>query len=120
DGSTATATLIGRDESADVAVLRTDRKDLRPPQWRDTNGLRVGNIVLAAGRPGRSVRATSGIVSAIGPEWRTQGGTRIDPFLDVDASLPPVFSGGPLLDVRGAFVGLNTSHLVRRSGATIP
>jgi len=120
DESTATATLAGRDESADVAVLRIDRKNLRVPQWRETNGLRVGNIVLAAGRPGRSVRATSGIVSAIGPEWRTQGGTRIDAYLDVDAALPPGFSGGPLLDAAGSFIGLNTSYLVRRTGATIP
>ena len=120
DGSSATATLAGRDESSDVAVLRTDRKDLAVPRWRDTNGLHVGNLVLAAGRPGRTVRATSGIVSAIGPEWRTPGGTRIDAYIDVDASLPPGFSGGPLLDVGGAFIGMNTSHLVRRTGATIP
>jgi serine protease DegQ len=120
DGATAKATVAGRDESIDIAVLRVDRKDLRTPQWRDTTGLRVGNIVLAAGRPGRTVRATSGIISAIGPEWRTHGGTRVDAYIDVDAALPPGFSGGPLLDVSGAFLGLNTSHVIRRSGATIP
>lgn len=120
DGSTASATLAGRDESADVAALRVERKDLRPARWRDTSGLRVGHIVLAAGRPGRTVRATSGILSAIGPEWRTPGGTRIDAYLDVDAALPPGFSGGPLLDADGAFIGLNTSRLIHRTGATIP
>jgi S1-C subfamily serine protease len=120
DASTAPATLVGRDESSDIAVLRVDRKNLSAARWRDTTGLRVGHIVIAAGRPGRTVRATSGIVSAIGPEWRTPGGTRIDGYVDVDASLPPGFSGGPLIDSDGAFIGLNTSQLIRRTGATIP
>lgn len=120
DGATAPATVAGRDESADIAVLRADRKNLAAPRWRDTNGLRVGHLVIAAGRPGRTVRATSGIISAIGPEWRTPGGTRVDAYLDVDASLPSGFSGGPLIDIDGAFIGLNTSHLIHRNGATIP
>lgn len=120
DGVTATAALAGRDESIDLAVLRVGRKDLHAPRWRDTSGLRVGHLVLAAGRPGRTVRATSGIVSGIGAEWRTPGGTQIDAYLDVDASLPPGFSGGPLLDADGACIGMNTSHLLRRTGATIP
>jgi len=120
DGSSSAATLAGRDEAPDVAVLRVERDDLRAPRWRAASELRVGNIVIATGRPGRSLRATAGIVSAIGPEWRTPGGTRIDTYIDVDASLAPGFSGGALLDASGAFIGMNTSRLVHRTGATIP
>ena len=119
DGSSTTATLAGRDESCDVAALRTTRKDLTPPRWRDASELRVGHFAIAAGRPGRTMRATAGIISGIGPEWRTHGGFRIDSFIDVDASLPPGFSGGPLLDASGLLIGMNTSRVVR-TGTTIP
>ncbi len=80
-GSSTTATLAGRDESCDVAVLRTTGNDLKTPQWRDASELRVGHLALAAGRPGRTIRATAGIISGIGPEWRTPGGTRIESFI---------------------------------------
>jgi len=118
-GSSTTATLAGRDESCDVAVLRTTGNDLKTPQWRDASELRVGHLALAAGRPGRTIRATAGIISGIGPEWRTPGGTRIESFIDVDASLPPGFSGGPLVDASGRLIGMNTSRVVR-TGTTIP
>jgi S1-C subfamily serine protease len=120
DGSAANATLAGRDESSDVAVLRTGRKLVALPRRREANELRVGHLAIAAGRPGRSIRATAGIISAIGPEWRTPGGSRIDAYIDVDASLPPGFSGGALLDGSGSLIGMNTSRLIRRTGATIP
>ncbi|MGZ7041813.1 MAG: S1C family serine protease [Thermoanaerobaculia bacterium] len=119
DGSSRTATLAGRDDSCDVAVLRTSGKKLVAPSWRDASELRVGHLAIAAGRPGRTLRATAGIISGIGPEWRTHGGTRIDRYVDVDAALPPGFSGGPLLDASGRFIGMNTSRVVR-TGTTIP
>jgi S1-C subfamily serine protease len=120
DGTTIPATLAGRDPATDVAVLR-----IEPPQkatpiaWSDSP-LRVGNLVLAAGRPGRTVRATLGLLSAIGEEWRTHGGGRIDRYLEVDGALPAGFSGGPLLDTDGRAIGMNTSRLLRGSGATVP
>jgi len=107
--------LIGWDPSTDVAVLRS--KELTPIEWSDAN-LRVGDFAIAAGRPGRSVRATFGIVSALGGEWRTPAGGRIDRYIEVDAALPPGFSGGPLLDTSGRAIGMNTSR-VTRGGTTI-
>lgn len=98
-------TLVGRDEVTDVAVLRVPGATT-PIVWSDA-APRVGEIVIVAGRPGRSVRATVGFI------------TSVDPRLDVDAHLPPGFSGGPLLAADGRAIGMNTSHLAR-GGTTIP
>lgn len=116
DGEEGTAKLVGRDPSTDVAVLKAGTRKPAAPR---TDALRVGNIVLAIGRPGRSVRAAFGIVSALGDQWRTRGGGRIDRYIEVDGSLPAGFSGGPLIDADGALIGMNTSR-VAHGGTTIP
>lgn len=119
----APAALVGRDPSTDVAVLQGQKKGLTPLELplelADGEGLAVGHLVLAAGRPGRAVRAALGIVSALGGEWRTPDGARVDRFIEVDGALPAGFSGGPLLDSEGRAIGMNTSRLVR-GGGTIP
>jgi serine protease DegQ len=106
--------LIGWDPPTDIAVLRMP--GVQPIEWSDAADLRVGSFVIAAGH---STRATFGIVSALGDEWRTPGGGRIDRYIEVDAALPHGFSGGPLLDIDGRGLGMNTSRLTR-SGTTIP
>lgn len=117
DGRTVSARVAGRDPSTDIAVLRVDAS-LIPPRFSD-RPLKPGHLVLALGRPGRSARATLGIISAAGGEWRADSGARIERYLECDASLPPGFSGGPLIDSDGAVIGINTSRLTR-GGATIP
>lgn len=119
DGRTLTATVVGRDPSSDVAVLRIAATDLSPARWSDGEGLKVGHLVLPLGRPGRSVRATMGIVSALGDSFRTPTGATFDRYIEVDANLPRGFSGGPLVDAKGAALGVNTGG-VMRGGATIP
>jgi len=120
DGSTAPATLAGRDPGTDLAVLKTDAK-LAPLPFRDLDGLRVGNFTLALARPGRTVRATSGIVSALGKDaWRTAHGGRVDAYLEPDVSMPPGFSGGPLVDLDGKALGINSRGLSRRVHLTVP
>jgi S1-C subfamily serine protease len=118
DGQSFAATVAGGDTGTDVALLRVANASLRPMVWSDREP-RAGNFVIVAGRPGRSVRASVGVASAIGGEWRTFDGSRIDRYIDIDASLPRGFSGGPLLDTEGASVGMNTSA-VTRGGTTIP
>lgn len=113
----APAQVVGIDGGTDVALLRIENASLQPIRWSEREA-RVGNVVLAAGRPGRSVRAAFGIVSAAAGEWRTYDGSRIDRYIDVDGSLPRGFSGGPLLASDGA-IGMNTSH-VAPGGTTIP
>lgn len=120
DGQTEPATLVGRDPTTDLAVLRIQATDLVPPTWVEPDGLRVGNLVLALGRPGNNIRATLGIVSALGRSWRTPTGGSLDRYLQTDLTMYPGFSGGPLVDAEGQIVGVNSSALLRGTTLTIP
>ena len=124
DGRTVKAALVGRDASTDVAVLRVEGGGLTPAPWLAENtplDLQVGNLVLAVSRPGRTARASMGVVNAISEgEWRTSGGGRLDRYLETDVQLRPGFSGSALVDARGRVVGLNTVGLSRGSASAIP
>jgi S1-C subfamily serine protease len=120
DGSTTSAILVGRDPSTDVAVLRADLTGLAPASKADAKGVKVGNLALALGQPGKSVRATLGMVNAIGNSWRTPAGGLVDRYVQAEVTMYPGFSGGPLVDSAGAVIGMNTSGLVRGSAAHIP
>ncbi|MCH7738331.1 MAG: trypsin-like peptidase domain-containing protein [Chloroflexi bacterium] len=120
DGESAEAELLGRDPSTDLALLRTSRRGLDTPTWAEPEGLRVGHLALALGRPGANVRATMGIISALGKAWRTSAGGPVDRYLQTDTVMYPGFSGGPLVDAQGRFVGLNTSALLRGVSITVP
>ncbi len=120
DGESVAATLVGRDPSTDLAVLRADTGGQTPLIRSDLADTRVGNLVLALGRPGKTVMATLGIVSAIGDAWRTRAGGRIDRYLQPDVTMPPGFSGGPLIDANGRLLGLVSSGLVRGTAVAVP
>jgi S1-C subfamily serine protease len=120
NGDTAAATVIGRDPSTDIAVLRVNANGLTPANW-DINGeARVGHLVLALGRPENTVQATLGVISALGEGWRTAMGGQIDHYVQTDVTMYPGFSGGPLLSASGYLVGLNSSALARGVSVTIP
>jgi S1-C subfamily serine protease len=121
-GETVPATLIGRDTTTDLAVLRTVSTALTPPVWAepDLASVRVGHLVLAVGRPGQRVQATLGIVSALGASWRTPTGGLLDRYVQTDAVMFPGFSGGPLVNAAGHVLGLNTSALLRGLSLTVP
>jgi serine protease DegQ len=121
DGTTAPATLAGRDPSTDLAVLRlADGAGGAPAVAPSAEAPRVGQLVLALGRPGASVTASLGIVSAVGGEWRTWQGGTIDRFVRLDLSVYDGFSGGALVDTAGRVVGINTSGLARATAVTVP
>lgn len=121
DGSAAAATLLGRDHTTDLAVLRVNGgASLTPATWVEPEDLRAGQLVLALGRPGQTVQATLGVVSALGSEWRTAAGGVIDRYLQTDVVMYPGFSGGPLVDVQGRVAGLNSSALLRGVSPAIP
>ena len=120
DGKTSPATLVGSDPATDLVVLRTQASDLTPPTWAVLDELQVGHLVLALGRPGQSIRATMGIVSALGKSWRTPMGGAMDHHLQTDVTMYPGFSGGPLVDAGGRVLGLNTSALLRGITLTVP
>ncbi|NDJ75535.1 MAG: PDZ domain-containing protein [Chloroflexi bacterium] len=117
---TIPATLVGRDPSTDLAVLRVDERNLTPAQWADADDLTVGQLVLALGRPGQTVQATLGVVSAAGQAWRTPTGGHLDRYLQTDVVMYPGFSGGPLVGAGGSVLGLNTSALLRGVSIAIP
>lgn len=126
DGREMRATLAGRDAGTDLAVLRVEGDDTGaanpPTQFADASTLKVGHLVLAVGRaqPERGVSASFGIVSATGEGWRTWRGGEIDRLIRPDVSVFIGFSGGPLVDVEGRIVGVNTTGLTRGAGITIP
>ena len=76
DGRSVSATLLGRDPSSDVAVLRAEAAGLAVPEWAQAEGARVGHLIMALGRPGYAVQATHGVVSALSADWRTPAGGR--------------------------------------------
>lgn len=120
DGSSHNATLVGRDPGTDLALLRVEAADLVPAVWATPTELRVGHLVLALGRPGRTVQATLGILSALGGSWRSPGGAEIEHYVQTDVAMYPGFSGGPLLAADGRLAGLNTSALVQGISVALP
>jgi serine protease Do len=102
------AKVVGVDPKTDLALLRISAPtDLTPLDFGDSDALRVGDVVLAIGNPfGYSHTVTSGIISAKG---RVIGTGPYDDFLQTDAAIHPGNSGGPLLDVRGRVIGINTA-----------
>lgn len=121
-GQSTTATLVGRDPTTDLAVLRATTAEFVPPVWAESDlaSLRVGHLALALGRPGRSVQATLGIINTLGENWRTPAGGLLSQYIQTDIVMYPGFSGGPLVNASGQVVGLNTSALLRGLSLTVP
>lgn len=108
------ATVVGRDAPTDIAVLRVESKDLAHLPLGDSDGTRVGDWVVAIGNPfGLAHTVSAGIVSAkgrTGSDVRGLGdGTGYYNFLQTDAAINQGNSGGPLLDLGGRVVGINTA-----------
>lgn len=117
-GETRSASLIGRDPTTDLALLRVEGGKLSAPAWRSGN-VRVGQLVLMVGRR-EEVRASLGVVSALGDAWHTRSGGHISRDLRTDAQPFRGFSGGPLVNASGEVLGVNTSAFSRQGSTTIP
>jgi serine protease DegQ len=122
DGRTTAASIAGRDPSTDLAILKPSVPAALPiAEPAEPASLRVGELVLAVGRPGEGgPSATLGVISALDGPWRTWRGGEIERFVRADVSLYPGFSGGPLVTIDGRVLGLNTTGLSRRTAVTIP
>ena len=119
------ATIVGRDPTTDVALLRIETSGLSPVTFGSSDATRVGEWVLAIGSPGFSgsrtgpllTTVTAGIVSAkgrniniINAEQDDGGGNlAIEDFIQTDAAINPGNSGGPLVNIRGEVIGMNTA-----------
>lgn len=114
------AEVIGRDPGTDVVLLRVAGGGLAPASFRDVGSLAVGNLVLALGRPGRTVRASLRAIGVLGAAIRTPHGGKLDRTIESDRQIPRGFAGGPLIDPDGAVIGMNTRTLLRGEDIAIP
>jgi len=117
------AQLIGRDPSTDLAALRLTDVDLSTENVpaETSENLRVGNLVLAIGQPSSDgPRVSFGAVSSIDVPRHSWQGNEIEGVIYPDVTLYPGFSGGPLVDLSGRVVGLNSSQLTRQNSSALP
>lgn len=107
DGRKFRGKVIGKDEKADIALLKIAKAgDLPYVTLGDSNALRPGDWVMAIGNPfGLEHTVTVGVVSALG---RVLGGGTYAKYIQTDASINPGNSGGPLFNLKGEVVGINT------------
>ena len=116
DGKKLLAKVVGSDPDTDLAVLHVEAKDLPAITFGSSDGLRVGDIVLAIGNPlGIGQTVTSGIVSALGRSGL--GINTFENFIQTDAAINQGNSGGALVDARGNLVGINTAILSQTGGS---
>jgi len=112
------AKVVGTDKPSDLALLKIDAKDLPFLSMGDSDKVRVGDVVLAIGNPlGMGQTVTSGIISAKGRRTGLSDGSFED-FLQTDAPINQGNSGGPLINVSGELVGIN-SQILSPSGGNI-
>ena len=115
DGKTAAATLVGRDPGSDLALLKVEAAGLAVPEFAE---VKVGNLVLAVGRPDDVQASLGNVVAVGGPVHRRR--RHFDAYIQSDVTMYPGFSGGPLVDASGRVVGLNSSALARGASLAIP
>ncbi|HVM23163.1 MAG TPA: Do family serine endopeptidase [Sphingomicrobium sp.] len=112
-----TARIVGRDETSDLAVLKIDGRNLPYVQWGDSTKARVGDWVLAIGNPyGLGGTVTAGIISAL--HRGITGVGAYDRYIQTDASINMGNSGGPMFDLGGNVIGIN-SALISPTGASV-
>jgi S1-C subfamily serine protease len=106
DGSQVAASLIGRDPSTDIALLRIEEQPLEEIAFSPTDGLRTGHLILAAGRQPEGLSAAMGIVALAGGPWRSLRGGQIDRRVHLDLRLDFQSEGGVALNTSGQIVGM--------------
>ena len=112
-----TARIVGRDETSDLALLKIDGHNLPYVQWGDSTKARVGDWVLAIGKPyGLGGSVTAGIISAL--HRGITGAGAYDRYIQTDAAINMGNSGGPMFDLNGNVIGIN-SALISPTGASV-
>ena len=111
------ARIIGRDQLADLALLKIDAKNMPYVNWGDSTHARVGDWVLAIGNPyGLGGSVTAGIISAL--HRGITGVGAYDRYIQTDAAINMGNSGGPMFDLNGNVIGINTA-LISPTGTNV-
>ncbi len=112
------AEIVGLDEPSDIALLKIDANDLPSVQFGDSDDLRVGDWVLAIGSPfGLEFSAAAGIVSAKGRSVPGRSTYNYMSFIQTDVAINQGNSGGPLFNLAGEVVGINSQILSSTGGS---
>jgi S1-C subfamily serine protease len=113
---TVTARIIGSDPYSDVALLKIEtNNELNSIKAADSEGIRVGQIVLAMANPyGEQPSVTQGLITSARTSIRGWSGRLLNDIVITDARLNPGYSGGPLVDVHGGMVGMNVFVVASR------
>lgn len=112
------ADVIGSDELSDVALLKIDARNLQAVEFGDSDALRVGEWVLAIGSPfGLEFSAAAGIVSAKSRSVPSRGSTNYVSFIQTDVAINQGNSGGPLFNLNGEVIGINSQILSSTGGS---
>ena len=119
DGQAYPATIVGYDEERDLAALSIEAKNLTPLARGDSQELQPGQLVLALGHPwGVAGAVSAGPVIDVGPAPEMARPDRI--FIQAGLQLRPGHSGGPMVDVQGRLVGINTMITGPEVGLAVP
>jgi serine protease Do len=115
DGREYKAGIIGADSQTDIALIKIEATGLVPAPLGDSDDLKVGQWVIAIGKPfGLEQTVTAGIVSAL--HRSKVGVAAYESFIQTDAAVNPGSSGGPLINLKGKVVGINTAIATKTGG----
>jgi serine protease DegQ len=116
EGKPLPTRIVGTDPESDLAVLKIEARELKPIALGDSDGVQIGDVVLAIGNPfGVGQTVTQGIVSGTGRN--RMGINTFENFIQTDASINPGNSGGALVDTAGRLIGINTAILSPSGGS---
>jgi serine protease Do len=117
DGKEYPARIVGRDDTSDLALLKIEGRNMPFVQWGDSTKARVGDWVIAIGEPyGFGGTVTAGIISAL--HRGVSGNGAYDRYIQTDAAINMGNSGGPMFDLNGNVIGIN-SALISPTGASV-
>src|SRR2546427_92037 len=117
--TTVKASIAGRDPGTDLALLRVEGVNSVPAPRGQSTDIRLGQVVLAIGRPGE-LQVTLGIVSGLSGSFRSWRGGQVERLIQTTAGLLPGFSGGPLVDADGGVIGINSWNFGRGVSRAVP